>query len=63
MLVPEAPMDEDGDPAGEKHEVRPTRQVLSVESKAQATVVQVATDGHLGLRILAPYHRHHLTAR
>ena len=59
MLVPEAPVDEDGGSKFREHQVRPPRKVATVEAKAEAGGVKHRPEAQLWLRILSPDAGHH----
>lgn len=63
MPMPEAAVHQNDNAVTWKHDVGPSRKVLSVEGVAQSGSMQKAPDGELGNGVLATDPGHHLAAR
>ncbi len=59
MAMPEAAMHEDDGTMLRKNEVRPPVNLAGMKPEAKAARVQCPPESQLGLRVLAPYSRHH----
>jgi len=62
MLMPKTPMDKDGQPMPGEHNVRTSRQIAPMQSKAIAGAMQELSNRDLGRGILAAKSPHQLTA-
>jgi hypothetical protein len=60
--MPEAAMHEDCNPVTGQHNVRPARQILSVQAVSEACGKQCPTNRHLGLGIPVGHASHVSTA-
>ena len=57
--MPEAAVNQDGEPVARQYNVGAPRKVLSVEPEAEAHLVEHAPDGSLGQGVPSPDRAHH----